>query len=143
MKKHLKKYISFKGTNLSWIYLVKIHRGFALIEVLIAVTVFVITGTAFLGALATSSKTVLVADVRQTAKTLAEDQMEYVMNQAYAASYTPAPIASEYAGYTVTLSTDNIPSRDANIQEIKVIISYQNQPIIMAGDATLEDYKVN
>ena len=59
------------------------ERGIGLIEVLIALVILGIIAIAFLGGLATTSKAVLVADIRTTAESLARSQMEDVKNQAY------------------------------------------------------------
>lgn len=70
----------------------KDQKGFSLIEVVIAVALLGIIAAGFLGALATASKVLLIADVRATAESLVRSQMEYVKDQDYRASdYTPGP----------------------------------------------------
>ena len=118
------------------------NRGLTLIEVLIAIALLGIIVVGSLGALSTTSKARFIRDERQTAKTLAESQMEYVKKLGYASSYAPAPIPIDYDNYSVIIDTDNISSRDGNIQRIRVIVSQQGRPIIMAENATLEGYKV-
>jgi type II secretory pathway pseudopilin PulG len=77
-------------------------RGFILIEVLIAIALIGIVAVAILGALATSSKVLSIADERTTAESLARRQMEDVKSQ----SYNPAP-----AGGVATYSKiPNIPA---------------------------------
>jgi prepilin-type N-terminal cleavage/methylation domain-containing protein len=123
----------------------KDEKGFSLIEVVIAIALLGIIGVAFLGGLSTASRVLFIADERETAKNLAESQMEYAKGLPWStSSYTPAtPLPSEYAGYTVEIYGDTITSRDdGNIQKIRVIVSHQGRPIIMAANSTLEGYKV-
>lgn len=121
----------------------KKERGFTLVEMLVSVAILGVTGVAFLSGFSTASRGDSIIDERETAKNLAESQMEYIKNQAYTASigagtYAPTPIPWEYAGYSVTVSADNITSRDGNIQKIKVIVKRQDKEVTQ-----LEGYKVN
>jgi prepilin-type N-terminal cleavage/methylation domain-containing protein len=59
------------------------EKGLSLIEVIIALALLGIVGLAFLGALSTASKAVMVTDERATAESLARTEMEYVKSQAY------------------------------------------------------------
>lgn len=59
------------------------QRGFTLIEVIIAMALLGIIAIAFLGALATASSSIIIADERTTAESLARSQMEYAKNQDY------------------------------------------------------------
>ncbi len=142
--------------------LMKEERGFALLEVIIAIALLGIISTAFLGALATASHAILVTDERATAESLARSQMEYVKNQEYDADwdYTvtgsgrsssdepdwwldvspggkPPLLSSNYAGYSVEASADE-DDDDPGIQEITVTVEHGGDTII-----TLEGYKVN
>jgi prepilin-type N-terminal cleavage/methylation domain-containing protein len=114
------------------------EKGFSLIEVIVAVALLGIISVAFLGGLSTASRALLTADQLETAKNLAETQIEYVKGQPYAASYEPAPIPSEYAGYSATVDVSTITSRDGNIQKITVIIEHSEEQV-----TTLQGYKVN
>jgi prepilin-type N-terminal cleavage/methylation domain-containing protein len=69
----------------------KSEKGFSLVEVIIAIALIGIIAVAFLGALATGSRAIFIADERATAESLARTQMEYVKNQdyVYAADYDP------------------------------------------------------
>jgi type II secretory pathway pseudopilin PulG len=122
---------------------IKNNRGFILVEALISLALLGLIATAFLGGLSTSSKALMLADERRMAKILAEHQMEYIMYQGYASSYTPEPVSSEYPNYTVTITTGVLPSRDSNIQEIKITVSHNGKPIILADNCTLKDYRSN
>ena len=69
----------------------KNEKGFSLIEVMIAIALLGIIGVAFLGALATASNAIFIADERATAESLARSQMEYVKNQVYITADPYAP----------------------------------------------------
>jgi type II secretory pathway pseudopilin PulG len=114
------------------------ESGQILVELLVAVAILGITAVAFFNGLSTSSNIVFSVDERETAKNLAENQMEYLKDQAYAASYVPAQIPDEYPGYSANISVSAIASRDGNIQKITVIIKHQNKEVVR-----LEGYKVN
>jgi prepilin-type N-terminal cleavage/methylation domain-containing protein len=83
-------------------------RGFTLIEVLVAIGIMGIIAAAFLSGLATVSKTLILADERATAESLARSQMEYVKNQNYSTAptggvgnYTKLSNSTIPAGYTI------------------------------------------
>ncbi len=116
----------------------KNEKGFTLVEVLVAVALLGLISVNFLGGLSVASKGGSIVDERETAKNLAESQMECVKDQAYAASYVPTPIPGEYSGYSANISVSNIASKDGNIQKITVKIAHQGKEA-----ARLESYKVN
>jgi len=58
-------------------------RGFTMIEVVIAIAIIGIIGVAVMSALATASMTLIIADERATAESLARSQLEYVKSQTY------------------------------------------------------------
>jgi prepilin-type N-terminal cleavage/methylation domain-containing protein len=59
------------------------EKGLSLIEVIIALALLGIVGLAFLGALSSASKAVIITDERATAESLARTEMEYVKSQNY------------------------------------------------------------
>ena len=122
----------------------KSEAGFSLIETIITIAVLGVIGVAFLGGLGTSSKALAITDERETARNLAQSQMEYVMKQPYAISYAAAPIPGEYDGYTAAIAADSILSRDQDIQKIMVTIIRQGRPIVISesSNCTLMGYKV-
>jgi prepilin-type N-terminal cleavage/methylation domain-containing protein len=61
----------------------KKEKGFALIEVLLALGILAIVGTTFLIGIGVSSKAILVANERTTAESLARSQMEWVKELLY------------------------------------------------------------
>jgi len=114
------------------------EKGFSFIEVVIALAVLGIIAVGFLSGLATAAKGLMTADERETAKNLAEAQMEYVKNHFWSGSYLKSSdILDEYPGYDVVI--DATPLEDGNMQKITVKVSHQNKPEVI----TLENYKVN
>ena len=146
----------------------KDQKGFSLIEVVIAVALLGIIAVGFLGALGTASKALLTADERETAKNLAESQMEYVQEQDYSRTnvdwyYTvtdsernssdapdwwvdanpgnPPYLSSNYAWYSVDASADE-DELNVGLQVITVKI-YHGEVVIGEEVFTLEGYKVD
>ena len=123
----------------------KDERGFSLLETIIAIALLAILAVAFLGALSTGLKAVFTADELETARNIAEKQIEYVMKLDYATSnqYTPADISTDYPHYTVSspiIAEDITPvGSSKQIQKIAVIVYHNGKP---APVITLEDYKV-
>ncbi len=116
----------------------KSEKGFSLIEVIVSLAILGIIGASLLGALGTASKVLFIADVRETAKNLAESQMEYVKGQSYDTSeYASAPIPAEYGNYTATIGVESLYSQASNIQKIAVTIRHQGNVV-----TKLEDYRV-
>ena len=113
----------------------KNEKGFSLVEVLISLALIGIIGVAFLSSLATASNVTFTTDEKETAKNLAELQMEYVKGQAYASSYTPASIPPDYVNYTATINAASL--QNSNIQKITVTIQHEGKTVI-----ELEGYKV-
>jgi prepilin-type N-terminal cleavage/methylation domain-containing protein len=112
------------------------EKGVTLIETLVALALLGIIGVGFLSGLSTVSKALSITDEQATAKNLAESQMEILKRESYDLLYTPAPIPSEYVGYSAEIDTELL--RDSNIQKIAVIIKHNGEEV-----TTLEGYKVN
>jgi prepilin-type N-terminal cleavage/methylation domain-containing protein len=145
MKEYFKKQYSVFKKILRETCLLKSQAGISLIETLVAIAILGIIVVGSLVGLCIATKAFSSTNVRQKAITLAEYQMEYVKNQGYLTTYTPAPISNEYTSYSVSIDTANVTSRDLNIQEIDITVSHQGNPIIMVPSAncTLMDFKVN
>ncbi len=144
------------------------EKGFSLLEVALALALLGVVAATFLTALATGSKSIMIADERATAESLARTQMEYVRSQEYSAApwaYTldypdsgptrsstdeptwwdpannkPELLSADYAGYTVIVSTEPLNGMlDDGIQVINVTIRHT-----VGGETkeifTLEDY---
>lgn len=122
------------------------EKGFSLMEVALAMALLGIVAVAFLGALATGSRAIFIADERATAESLARTQMEFVRSQEYDAApwnYTvtsseqdstdqptwwddaPPPLLSaEYDGYTAGVAVEPLHILDDGIQVITVTITH-------------------
>jgi len=59
------------------------EKGYSLVEVLIAIAIMGTVAVAFLSALATSSRALILADERTTAESIARSEIEYVKSQPF------------------------------------------------------------
>jgi prepilin-type N-terminal cleavage/methylation domain-containing protein len=116
--------------------LIKSEKGFSLIEVLIAVGLVGLMAAAFLMAIATASKAVLLADERTTAESLARSQIEYIKEQEYRDDGLYLPISTP-ENYEIIYPIDFMPLEDG-LQKITVTVKHQEKVVI-----TLEGYKVD
>lgn len=120
-------------------FILKNQQGYSLLETVLALALFGIVSVAFLTALSTVWNVLFLTNERETAKNLAESQMEYVENHSFETSYDPDTVPSEFenAGYVAKiLPPENIASRDTNIQLITVIIEHHGREVLR-----LEGYK--
>lgn len=113
----------------------KDEKGFSLIEVLVSLALLGSIGVVFLSSLGTASRVTISADTRETARNLAETQMEYIKDQAYAVTYTPAPIPEGYAGYVAVINAESL--QDTSIQRVTVTIERHGTAV-----TSLESYKM-
>ncbi|HEX9897333.1 MAG TPA: type II secretion system protein [Dehalococcoidales bacterium] len=113
------------------------EHGFTLLEVIVAIALLGILAVGLLSAVATSNRALITADERETAKNLAESQIEYTKGLTFAPAYSPAEIPAEYAGYSVSINVEPILSRDVDIQEVTVTIHHRGREIL-----SLSGYKV-
>ena len=123
------------------------EKGFSLLEVMLAIALMGIIAVAFLGALATGSKAIFIADERATAESIARSQMEDIKKQVY-----DDTLPIEYslllgipANYSITVTAQRLdrdvppnPTDDDGIQQIIVTVSHNTKQVL-----TLEDYKVD
>jgi prepilin-type N-terminal cleavage/methylation domain-containing protein len=120
------------------------ESGFSLIEVLISLALLGLVAGGLLGGLSVASRGVSLADARETAKNLAEYQIEYIRGQGFISSRTdqsdpyqvPSPLPSEYAGYQASILVAGL--YDDNSQKITVTVSRYSQVLF-----SLESYRVN
>ncbi len=115
------------------------ERGFSLLEVVIAICLLGILASGFVPALSTAARTMVTVDERETAKNLAEREMEWVRTQLYASTYEDNSYVTDYPGLTVTITTaETIAGRDDhNIQEVTIVVSRGGQEI-----TRLVDFKI-
>ena len=114
-------------------------RGLTLVELVIAMAFIGIIAVALLGGLSNAIMSLVVADVRTTAESLARSEMEYVKSQ----TYEDAPWDYEYDppaydGYAVDVSAEPLNDPDDGLQEIAVTVIHGAKEIV-----TLVGYKVN
>lgn len=114
------------------------EKGFSLIEVVVSIAIMGVISVGFLHGMGAASESLFTADKMETAKNLAESQMEYAKGQPYAFSYDPAPIPDEYPGYSASISAAIVASRGANVQRLVVSIEHEGKEVL-----ELEGYKVN
>ena len=143
--------------------LIKGERGASLVEVLMAMFIMAIVTTAFLMAIFTATKAIMVADERTNAESLARSQLESVKQQEYkdaplegVATYsTIAGVPSTYSIWSVsregTLVNEvlGIPWDSQSDEERSDDVGLQKITLkIYRGDGekeilTLEGYKVD
>ena len=134
----------------------KSEKGFTLVEVTMGLALLGVIAVALLGALANSSKALIVADERATTESLARSEMEYIKSANYTYdgwSYllpgnppswdTGHVLPTGYDGYTANVTAEPLHSPDDGIQKIAIVISHQGKEIITSGNSTLEDYKTD
>lgn len=112
------------------------EKGVSLIETLIAIALLGIIGTSLTAGMIGIYKATPIASEQDIGKSLAQSQMELILDKPYALSYSPAPVPQMYAGYTVDISTAGF--RDSNIEKITVTINHEDKEV-----TTLEAYKTN
>ena len=128
--------------------IVRNEKGFTLIEVVISIMLLGLIAAALATGLSTASKVLVQNDSRQTAKNLAEFQMEYVkVNDFQSGSgtvvYAPEEMPAQFqqAGYSAVIDvTDGLdlnPPRDSAFQQVTVTIKRSGVVVY-----TLVDYKV-
>jgi prepilin-type N-terminal cleavage/methylation domain-containing protein len=114
----------------------RLGKGFTLVEVLVALAILSIIGVGIMVALGGASKTLLKADVRESARDLAQAQMENTQNQPYNPAdptgnlvfYPKLPgLAGGYPGYDVEIHAARVDkgsgtAADTGLQQITVIV---------------------
>jgi prepilin-type N-terminal cleavage/methylation domain-containing protein len=112
------------------------ERGVSLIETLIAIALLGIIGATLTSGMMGVYKARPIASEQDIGKSLARSQMEAVLEQPYALSYSAAPVPANYGNYTVDIQTD--PFRMGQIEKITVTVLREDKEV-----STLEAYKLN
>ena len=120
---------------------IKDQRGFSLIEVMLSIARLGILAVSFLSAIGTGSMVLFMTDQRQTAKNLAESQLEYVRSQSYDFNDPPSYEQDEvesltHPGYFISVEVAPLHDPDDGIQKITVTVSHHGE-----GITQLEGYK--
>ena len=114
-------------------------RGFALVEIVIAIALLGVIAVAILGSLSYASTVLIISDERATAESLACSQMEYVKNQPYDSINDPPEYSlidpdSIPVGYNITIEAvrlnpdlNNPPDEDDGIQKITVTVNHHSK----------------
>lgn len=123
-------------------------RGFALIEVVIAIALMGMIGITILSALSTATLALIIADQRATAESLARSQMEYVKNSdsvGYDEVNDPPQYSPDWTGvpdgYDIDIAAvrldpeDDGLGDDDGIQEITVTVTYY----FVGGDSSMRE----
>jgi prepilin-type N-terminal cleavage/methylation domain-containing protein len=116
------------------------QRGFSMVEVLVGMAIIGLVAVGTLVGLQSASVHLIKTDGKETAKNIAETQMEYVKGTSWQASYspiTPTPVPPDYGHFTAAINVGTLSSRDNNIQKITITVTGPGGPYV------LEDYKVN
>ena len=123
------------------------ERGFAMVEVLVALALMGVAGVCFLSSLTTVSKSTLITDERGTADSLVVSQMEYILSQSYDDTNNPpqyALLSDIIDGWSVNVTAERLdPESDSTddddgIQEISVTVNFGSEQIV-----SLTSRKVN
>ncbi len=116
------------------------HRGFTLIEVLLAFGLLALIGVGILQAIETNARASGILDQQVVADTLATGYIEAIKQAPYADNYTSATanitIPLQYSVVVQTYGTDNgtgwvgPPSSNQTLQKIVVSVSQSGKPIL-------------
>ena len=111
--------------------IIRSEKGFSLVEVLIAVAILGIIGTAFAMGLLATSKNVLLSDNTTTGESLARTLMEDVKDAAYANEYVVGlgeaielPQEFDDMGYSAIINAETLV---AGLQKITITIYHNGE----------------
>jgi prepilin-type N-terminal cleavage/methylation domain-containing protein len=132
MKKGIYRYAQLKS-------LVNSERGFAMVEILVALALIGVAGVCFLSSLTTVSKSTMTVDKHGTSDSLAVSQIEYILSQSYDDTNNPpqyAVLSDIPDGWSVNITAERLdPENDGlddddGIQEIRVTVDFGGEQII-------------
>lgn len=136
IKKMVKGICMFAQPNKS---LANSERGFAMVEVLVALALMGVAGVCFLSSLTTVSKSAIIADQHGTAESLAISQMEYTLSQSYDDTNNPpqyALLPDNPDGWSINATAGRLDPEDDGIndddgiQEISVTVNFGSEQIV-------------
>jgi len=122
----------------------KSQKGFALLDMLLALAILSIAIFSVMHTLLGSTNTTIKSDQTDTARIIAQAQLEYIKTQPFSTSgYSAEPtIMTIYPGYSATITTSSAQSRDANIQKINIAVAYKDLYTKQNTSFNLQDFKV-
>ena len=131
----------------------KSQKGFALIEILVALALLGITAVGLLSGLSTTFRAGMISQERVVAESLAKSQWEYIKAQDYilTADYNPDDPEKRYQlidipdelvvkGYAIEIGTPATiigPGGEFELQSITVVINCDSKQLL-----TMSDYRV-
>ena len=132
------------GGRLRWI--ARDSRGFAMLETIMAITIFAALGTAIMVGIRTANISGAIVDEQSIGEKLARNQMEYVLTQDYVSppgSYVTLDQAQDVTftvdtGYSVTAVAEALTAaefdlsivNDTNMQKVTVTINHGSKTIL-------------
>jgi len=112
------------------------QKGFTLVEVIVGVALMSVVGIGLLTALTGASTVLLKADAQETARDLAQAQMEYMQSTGYRSdcAYLPKDtdadgvddIDKEYPGFTSSITAAPV-SGETDLQEITISVAHGSE----------------
>jgi type II secretion system protein I len=127
--------------------MLKSQKGFTLIEVLISIAILGIIAVGCMRGITGANNAIHYTESRETAKNVAESQMEFVKLSKFSSSYvpyTPANPPAYWSRYATTITIAQVPGNaNQNIQKVTVTVSYTDIYTGAPAQTVLEDFKVN
>jgi len=106
-------------------------RGAILLETVIASMVFAMVGVAVLSGLDMVYAYGARVEVQATAENLVRNQLEDAFSQPYLPPLTPYPTSvGVTAGYTVTVTSANMPTPDPDIERLTVSVAHDGATVM-------------
>ncbi len=119
------------------------EKGFTLLEVIMGMAILTTVGVAIILSLALACRVLMITDNHETARDLAEAQMEYIQKQLYSPGNSSdyqliSDISTKYPGYTVVnnppmktlIDQDgNITNEDSGIQMIRIVVQHDTETV--------------
>jgi type II secretory pathway pseudopilin PulG len=116
----------------------KREAGLGLVETLVAVAILGTCVAAFAAGFSTGSLAAGEQRTEAVAQELAQNELEYIKNAAFAPGAGTYPAVAAPPGYTIDVAVATVPGADAGIQKVTVTILRDGEAVL-----DLTDYKVD